>query len=148
MLQKNYFIHCFSNLFETNRIRKSICFVVALATVMAANAQKFVFKGSERSSKVGAIVVSADILKKDCKAKLLVGCNEEEIHKILVFLSIKLIFFIVFMFYLLSNYILSCLQNMSSICQIKLYNKKYFYSNNLYRSIKNSISILSIILFF
>lgn len=46
-----------------------------------------VFKGSERSSKVGAIVVSADILKKDCKAKLLVGCNEEEIHKILVFLN-------------------------------------------------------------
>ncbi len=46
-----------------------------------------VFKGSERSSKVGAIVVSADILKKDCKAKLLIGCNEDEIHKILIFLN-------------------------------------------------------------
>lgn len=46
-----------------------------------------VFKGSEKSSKVGAIVVSADILKKDCKAKLLIGCNEEEIHDILIFLN-------------------------------------------------------------
>lgn len=55
MLQKNYFIHCFSNLFETNRIRKSICFVVALATVMAANAQKFVFKGSVKTADGKAI---------------------------------------------------------------------------------------------
>ena len=46
-----------------------------------------VFKGSEKSSKVGAIVVSADILKKDCKVKLLIGCSEDEIHKILVFLN-------------------------------------------------------------
>ena len=55
MLQKHYFIHCFSNLFETNRIRKSICFVVALATVMAANAQKFVFKGSVKTADGKAI---------------------------------------------------------------------------------------------
>ena len=46
-----------------------------------------VFRGSEKSSKVGAIVVTADILKKDCEAKLLIGCNEEEIEKILVFLN-------------------------------------------------------------
>ena len=46
-----------------------------------------VFKGSERSSKVGSIIVTVDILKKDCKAKLLVGCNEEEVNKILVFLN-------------------------------------------------------------
>ncbi|MGN1344925.1 MAG: Inorganic pyrophosphatase [Traorella sp.] len=46
-----------------------------------------VFKGSEKSSKVGAIVVTADILKKDCETKLLIGCSEEEIEKILVFLN-------------------------------------------------------------
>ena len=46
-----------------------------------------VFKGSNKTSKVGAIVVTADILKKDCEAKLLIGCTEEEIHKILVFLN-------------------------------------------------------------
>ena len=46
-----------------------------------------VFKGSNKTSKVGAIVVTADILKKDCEAKLLIGCTDEEIHKILVFLN-------------------------------------------------------------
>lgn len=46
-----------------------------------------VFRGSEKSSKVGAIAVSADILKKDCEVKLLIGCNEEEIQKILIFLN-------------------------------------------------------------
>lgn len=46
-----------------------------------------VFKGSNKSTKVGAIVVTADILKKDCEAKLLIGCSEEEIQNILVFLN-------------------------------------------------------------
>ena len=46
-----------------------------------------VFKGSIKSTKVGAIVVTADILKRDCEAKLLIGCSEEEIHNILVFLN-------------------------------------------------------------
>lgn len=46
-----------------------------------------VFKGSIKTTKVGAIVVTADILKKDCEAKLIVGCTEEEIHEILVFLN-------------------------------------------------------------
>lgn len=46
-----------------------------------------VFKGSNPSSKVEAVVVTADILKKDCEAKLIVGCSEEEIHEILVFLN-------------------------------------------------------------
>lgn len=56
----------------------------------SANAEQApidVFKGSEKSSKVGAIVVTADILKKDCEAKLLIGCSEEEIEKILIFLN-------------------------------------------------------------
>ena len=46
-----------------------------------------VFRGSEISSLVLAIAVSADILKKDCEVKLLVGCSEEEIHDILEFLN-------------------------------------------------------------
>lgn len=46
-----------------------------------------VFRGSEKSSLVQAIAVSADILKKDCEVKLLVGCSEEEIHDILKFLN-------------------------------------------------------------
>ena len=46
-----------------------------------------VFKGSHKSAKVGAIVVTADILKKDCEAKLLIGCSDEEIQNILVFLN-------------------------------------------------------------
>ena len=45
------------------------------------------FRGSEKSSLVQAIAVSADILKKDCEVKLLVGCSEEEIHDILEFLN-------------------------------------------------------------
>ncbi len=46
-----------------------------------------VFKGSLKSSLVQGIIVSADILKKDCEVKLLVGCSEEEEHDILVFLN-------------------------------------------------------------
>ena len=42
---------------------------------------------TEKSSLVQAIAVSADILKKDCEVKLLVGCSEEEIHDILEFLN-------------------------------------------------------------
>ena len=37
-----------------------------------------VFKGSEKSNLVQSVVVSADILKKDCEVKLLIGCSEEE----------------------------------------------------------------------
>ena len=37
-----------------------------------------VFKGKKSAHNVGAIVISADILKKDCEVKLLVGCDEEE----------------------------------------------------------------------
>lgn len=46
-----------------------------------------VFKGSEKNNLVQAVAVSADILKKDCEIKLLVGCNEEEIYEILEFLN-------------------------------------------------------------
>lgn len=46
-----------------------------------------VFKGSTKTNLVGAIVVSADILKKDCEVKFLVGCNEEEEKDILAFLN-------------------------------------------------------------
>lgn len=46
-----------------------------------------VFKGKKTAHNVGAIVISADILKKDCEVKLLVGCDEEEKVKILEFLN-------------------------------------------------------------
>ena len=46
-----------------------------------------VFKGSQKTNQVGAIVVSADILKKDCEVKLLIGCSEEEEHEVLEFLN-------------------------------------------------------------
>lgn len=45
------------------------------------------FKGSISTSSVDAIAVSADILKKDCEVKLLVGCTEEETMDILKFLN-------------------------------------------------------------
>lgn len=46
-----------------------------------------IFKGSQSTFNVGAIIVSADILKKDCEVKLLIGCNEEETLSILRFLN-------------------------------------------------------------
>lgn len=46
-----------------------------------------VFKGSIKSTKVSAIIVTADILKKDCEAKLLIGCTDEETLEILSFLN-------------------------------------------------------------
>lgn len=46
-----------------------------------------VFKGSEKTNLVQAVAISADILKKDCEIKLLVGCTEEEVYEILEFLN-------------------------------------------------------------
>lgn len=46
-----------------------------------------VFRGSLPSTQVQAALVSADILKKDCEVKLIVGCSEEEVYDILVFLN-------------------------------------------------------------
>lgn len=46
-----------------------------------------VFKGSQKTNQVGAIVVSADILKKDCEVKLLIGCSQEEEREVLEFLN-------------------------------------------------------------
>ena len=46
-----------------------------------------VYKGSRKTFQVEAITVSADILKKDCVVKLLVGCTEEEVDDILHFLN-------------------------------------------------------------
>ncbi len=46
-----------------------------------------VFKGSEPSSTVKAMIVAADILKKDLEVKLLVGCTAEETDLILRFLN-------------------------------------------------------------
>lgn len=46
-----------------------------------------IFRGSRSTNSVDAIAVSADILKKDCKVKLLVGCDEKETLLILQFLN-------------------------------------------------------------
>lgn len=46
-----------------------------------------IFKGKEKSNLVQALVVSADILKKDCEVKLIIGCNEEDEIEILEFLN-------------------------------------------------------------
>lgn len=46
-----------------------------------------VFIGSIKPGKIQAICLSADILKKDCEVKFLVGCTPEEENDILVFLN-------------------------------------------------------------
>lgn len=46
-----------------------------------------VFKGSIATNNVDAIAITADILKKDCIVKLLIGCTEEETMRILEFLD-------------------------------------------------------------
>lgn len=46
-----------------------------------------VFKGTLKTNLVGGIVISADILKKDCEVKLLIGCTPEEEQEVLVFLN-------------------------------------------------------------
>lgn len=46
-----------------------------------------IFKGSRKTFQIEAIVISADILKKDCVVKLLLGCTEEETTDILHFLN-------------------------------------------------------------
>jgi inorganic pyrophosphatase len=46
-----------------------------------------IYKGSQASGSVDAVVVCADILKKDIDVKLLVGCSEKEQLKILEFLD-------------------------------------------------------------
>lgn len=46
-----------------------------------------IFKGTQKSNSIQAIAVSADILKKDCEVKLIVGCSEEELMSIMLFLN-------------------------------------------------------------
>lgn len=46
-----------------------------------------VFKGSEKRSKVDAVMVVADILKRDLDVKLMWGCNKEEEEEILRFIN-------------------------------------------------------------
>ena len=46
-----------------------------------------IFVGSIQTNSIGAIAISADILKKDCEVKFLQGCTEEEIISILEFLN-------------------------------------------------------------
>ncbi len=46
-----------------------------------------VFKGSIKTSKIDAIMIVGDILKRDLEVKLLLGCNEEEETQILQFIN-------------------------------------------------------------
>ena len=46
-----------------------------------------VYKGSISTHIIDAMLVSADILKKDIEVKLLLGCNAEEVDKILRFVN-------------------------------------------------------------
>ncbi len=46
-----------------------------------------VFRGSNNTTLVQSVAVCADILKKDCEIKLLIGCTEEEEFEILEFLN-------------------------------------------------------------
>ena len=46
-----------------------------------------VFRGTQKSNLIQAVVVSADILKKDCEVKLLVGCTQGEEYAIMEFLN-------------------------------------------------------------
>ncbi|MBQ0064741.1 MAG: Inorganic pyrophosphatase [Firmicutes bacterium] len=45
-----------------------------------------IYKGSE-SNKVVGIVISADVLEKDCFVTVLVGCSEQERHDVLQFMN-------------------------------------------------------------
>lgn len=46
-----------------------------------------IFVGSKKEAKIEALALSVDILKRDSEIKLLVGCTEEEIYKIMQFLN-------------------------------------------------------------
>ena len=46
-----------------------------------------IYKGKGSAFSVEAILVAADILKKDIEVKLLVGCSQEEVDKILRFVN-------------------------------------------------------------
>ena len=46
-----------------------------------------IYKGSKKTNRVDALVISADILKKDCVVKFLVGCDEDETLAIMEFLN-------------------------------------------------------------
>lgn len=56
-------------------------------TIGNDNAPIDVFCGEMKNKIVQAIIVSADILKRDCKVKIVLGCSEEEIRSILLFLN-------------------------------------------------------------
>ena len=46
-----------------------------------------VYRGSKNSNRVDALIIAADILKKDLEPKLLIGCTESEEMDVLHFLN-------------------------------------------------------------
>lgn len=49
--------------------------------------QIHLYKGTNKTKRVDALVISVDILKKDCVVKLLMGCDEAETLAIMQFLN-------------------------------------------------------------
>ena len=45
------------------------------------------YKGTKEGNGINALVICADILKKDVEVKVLIGCTSEEEEKILLFLN-------------------------------------------------------------
>jgi len=48
-----------------------------------------VFVGSQNMKRINSIVITTDILKRECEVKLLIGCNEEEEHEIMHMLNLS-----------------------------------------------------------
>lgn len=46
-----------------------------------------IYVGSIKTTTISAVAISADILKKDCEVKLLLGCTEKETKAIMQFLN-------------------------------------------------------------
>ena len=77
---------------DTHPIRSELVYPLSYGYYKACNNENeaeigfHCFKGEHGYDPVG-IVVSADILHKDIEAKLLIGVNDEEIEKVLLFLN-------------------------------------------------------------
>ena len=88
---------CFSNSFVLLRSRNeahsefpNLIYPVDygyLQDTLSASQGINVYRGSEKSSTVQAIVIAADILKKDVEVKIILGCTEQEEEDILRFLN-------------------------------------------------------------
>jgi inorganic pyrophosphatase len=56
-------------------------------TMNSSSTPVYIYRGSLSSLQVNAVIVQADILARDCLAKLLIGCTDEECALILKFIN-------------------------------------------------------------